>query len=426
VDPGATTVEAVPATVEPLLAPRDGVPPVVESQAALAAAAARLAAGTGPIAVDAERASGYRYGQRAYLLQLRRRGTGTVLIDPTGPDDLAPMATALGDAEWVLHAASQDLPCLHELGLAPPSLFDTELAGRLLGYPRVGLAALVAQEFGIGLAKEHSAVDWSTRPLPEPWLVYAALDVEVLLELRDSMAAALRAAGKWEWAEQEFEAERLAPPPPARVDPWRRTSGVHRLRRARQLAVVRALWTARDEVARARDTAPGRILPDAAIVAAGQHPDAGPAELAALPEFTRRGARRHLRTWQQALAAAQELAEDQLPAVAARPTGPPPPRAWPDRDPAAAARLVAARAAVAAVADEVGMPAENVLPPGALKAICWHPPEDLDPAAVRRALAELGARPWQLELTAAAMAAALATDPATPARPSNGASVTDE
>ncbi|MCW2681075.1 MAG: ribonuclease, partial [Frankiales bacterium] len=252
--------------VELLLAPREGVPPVVETGAALAEVVARFAAGTGPVAVDAERASGYRYSQRAYLVQLRRKGAGTALIDPIGCPDLSELSSVLQDDEWVLHAASQDIPCLAEIGMVPPRVFDTELAGRLAGFERVGLGAMVENVLGLRLEKGHSAADWSTRPLPDSWLVYAALDVEVLVELRDALEEELRAQGKLELAAEEFEAVRLAAPPGPRTDPWRRTSGIHRMRNRRQLAAARALWEVRDAMARRRDTAPGRILPDAAIV----------------------------------------------------------------------------------------------------------------------------------------------------------------
>src|SRR5690348_11785709 len=246
--------------------PADGVPPVVESERALMEAARAIAAGEGPVALDAERASGYRYGQRAYLVQLRREGSGTWLIDPIACPDLSPLGDAIGGAEWILHAATQDLPCLAELGLRPRQLFDTELAGRLLGLPRVGLSAAVEHYLGLSLAKEHSAVDWSTRPLPEPWLRYAALDVEVLVELRDAVAADLEEQGKTEWAREEFDALLDFEGPPVRVDPWRRTSGMHRVRKRRGLALVRELWQTRDRIAERRDTSPGRVLPDAVIV----------------------------------------------------------------------------------------------------------------------------------------------------------------
>ena len=362
----------------PLLEPRDGVPEVVAAPAALREAAERLAAGTGPVAVDAERASGYRYGQRAYLVQLRRAGAGTVLVDPIAVPELGPLAAALRGTEWVLHAAGQDLPCLREVDLVPDALFDTELAGRLLGFPRVALATLVRQELGLALAKEHSAVDWSRRPLPESWLSYAALDVEVLVALRDRLDEALRAAGKRAWAQEEFEAVRTAPPTPPRQDPWRRLSGMHRLRGRRELAVARQLWYARDRVARTRDTAPGRVLPDAAIITAASH--RGSDGLAELPGFTGRGARRHLRTWSQAVAEANALPEEKLPPVTAHTDGPPPPRAWQERAPQAAARLAAVRAAVAAIAEQLSLPAENLLPPDVVKRLAWSPPDRFNPA----------------------------------------------
>ncbi len=266
--------EADAPTAVPLTEPRDGVPAPLTRPDELAEAVEVLRRGSGPVAVDAERASGYRYGQRAYLVQIRREDVGTLLIDPRALPDLSTLGTAIADDEWVLHAASQDLPCLRELGMSPGTVFDTELAGRLLGHPKVGLGPIVEEVLGLRLEKGHSAADWSTRPLPEPWLRYAALDVEVLVELRDALAAELDEQGKRDWAAQEFAAVVAAPPPPPRVDPWRRTSGLHRVRKRRQLAVVRSLWERRDEVAQRRDIAPGRVLPDSAIVVSGADPAA--------------------------------------------------------------------------------------------------------------------------------------------------------
>lgn len=408
--------------VTPLLAPRDGVPPVVEGPHSLRQAAAVLAAGTGPVAIDAERASGYRYGQRAYLVQLRREGSGTHLVDPIAIPDLAPLAEALEGTEWILHAASQDLPCLRELDLRPAALFDTELAGRLLGFPRVGLSSLLEDVLGYSLAKEHSAADWSTRPLPEPWLRYAALDVELLVELRDALEAELRAAGKLRWALEEFEAIRTAPPPPPRVDPWRRTSGMHKVRKPRQLAVVRALWERRDAIARRRDTSPGRVLPDSAIVAAAL--GATTAEgLAALPAYAGRGAKRHLRDWQAALVEAVALPDSALPPSTLAPDGPPPPRAWSDRDPDAAARLTVTRAALTELAEQLKVPLENLVSPDLVRRIDWSPPAH-DEESVSAALRAGGARPWQIELVAATITAGLsatAADVAAAAAAAEGA-----
>jgi ribonuclease D len=395
----------------PLLVLRDGLPEIVTSTDALEETAAAIAAGSGPVAIDAERASGYRYSARAYLVQLRREGAGTALVDPIAFEELTPLAEALAGTEWILHAASQDLPCLAEIGLRPAALFDTELAGRLLGYPRVGLATLVEEVLGRRLRKEHSAVDWSTRPLPAPWLEYAALDVEPLVELRHALHEQLLEAGKWEWAAQEFEHLLGLPPAEPRPEPWRRTSGLHRVRGRRALAAVRALWHARDEIAANRDVTPGRIIPDSAIVEAATALPRDRAALLALRGFHGRGAQRYAGVWVEALREAMALTDAELPLAAARYDGPPPPRAWAEKDPAAAARLTQARAALQERAAELNLPVENMLTPDYLRRVLWQPPDTGDRTAVAEALGSLGARPWQVELTADIIAAAVTDHP---------------
>ncbi|WP_369195306.1 ribonuclease D [Streptomyces djakartensis] len=392
-DGGSSATEAP----TPLLEPREGIPPVVADEAALARVVAAFAAGSGPVAVDAERASGYRYGQRAYLVQLRREGAGTALIDPVACPDLSGLGEALSGVEWVLHAATQDLPCLREIGMVPTRLFDTELAGRLAGFPRVGLGAMVESVLGFVLEKGHSAVDWSTRPLPEPWLRYAALDVELLVDLRDALEKELDRQGKLEWARQEFDAIASAPPPEPRKDPWRRTSGMHKVRRRRQLAVVRELWQTRDRIAQRRDVSPGKVLGDGAIVEAALALPADVHALAALTGFGHRMGKRQLEQWQAAVDRAKALSEAQLPQPGQPVAGPPPPRAWADKDPAAAARLSAARAGVSALAERLTMPQENVITPDTVRRVCWEPPKEVTAESVAQALAAHGARPWQVE-----------------------------
>ena len=389
----------------PLVEPRDGLPTVIADNPALATTVAAFAAAQGPVAVDAERASGYRYTHRAYLVQLRRAGAGTALIDPQACPD---QSAAIADAEWVLHAASQDLPCLADLGMRPTRLFDTELAGRLLGYPRVGLAPLVETVLGYALEKGHAAADWSTRPLPEPWLRYAALDVELLIELRDVLHEQLKTAGKLEWADQEFSALAVFSLPQARTEPWRRTSGLHRVRDRRRLAAVRELWLERDRLANRRDLAPGRVLPDAAIVAAALSMPASPTELATLPVFRGRAQRREAERWARAIDRARRTPDRDLPVLTVRYDGPPPARAWPSRDPAAAARLAAARAAVGTVAETHGLPVENLLTPETLRRAAWSPPDPPTPEAVADVFRERGARDWQVRLTAGPVSEAFA------------------
>jgi ribonuclease D len=396
-------------TTVPLLEPRDGLPPVVETDAALAAATSRLTHGHGPVAVDAERASGYRYGQRAYLVQLRRAGAGTVLIDPIACPDLSGVDAALQDAEAILHAASQDLPCLAEVGFRPRQLFDTELAGRLLGYPRVALGTLVEEVLGFHLEKGHSAADWSIRPLREELLRYAALDVEVLIELRDALAAELADQGKTEWARQEFAAVLTTKPTAARADPWRRTSGIHRVQSRRGLAVVRELWIVRDQIAQATDLSPRRVLPDTAIIEAARSLPANNHQLSRISGFVGRQARRYQKEWLAAITKARTSPDSDLPDATGGPvpSGPPPAHRWAERDPAAAARLAAVRATVTAIAEANRLPTENLLAPDAVRRLSWDPPQPCDPGSVAEVLAGYGARPWQIELTAGPVASAL-------------------
>lgn len=420
--PGPAPQESVADTPEPdpvalLVTPADGVPPVVDTEERLRSAIDALAAGSGPVAVDAERAHGFRYSQRAYLLQFRRAGSGTHLIDPIAfglPADLSALGSALADAEWVIHAASQDLPCLFEVGLVPRSLFDTELAGRLLGYPRVALGTMIEELFAVRLLKEHSASDWSTRPLPQEWLTYAALDVELLVELRDRLAAELIAADKWEWAQQEFAAlvAGAGTPTEARVDPWRRTSGIHKVRSRRGLAFVSGLWYARDAIAQGLDRAPSKILPDVAITDLAAHRAPDRSVLRQIPGFLRRQAKKFETDWLSAMETARLLRESDLPPLHISTDAPPQPRLWGAKDPAAAARLVAVREALSALSSEHHIPAENLLTPDYVRRLVWRPPVPATEESVDAALATLGARPWQRQLTVSVLTPLLESPPA--------------
>ena len=383
----------------PLIAPREGTPAPVAAPAELDEVVARFAAGTGPVALDAERASGYRYSQRAYLVQLRREGSGTALIDPLPLPDLSALDAVIGEAEWVLHAASQDLACLAELGLRPRRLFDTELAARLAGFERVGLAALTEQLLGYTLEKHHSAADWSSRPLPESWLTYAALDVEMLVDLRDCLDEELTRQGKSAWAAEEFAAlvRSGARPPRVRAEPWRRTSGIHRVRGARAQARVRSLWYARDQIAARRDAAPGRVLPDSAIVAAAELDPKDEKTLLTLPGFGGRSVRRLARTWLAALDDARQLPEDALP-VTPTVEGPPPPHRWAERDPVAAARLARCREVVVRIAGGHNLPPENLIAPDSIRRLAWVPPEEITDETVAETLRGFNAREWQIAL----------------------------
>ncbi|MGP9649037.1 ribonuclease D [Glutamicibacter sp. AOP38-B1-38] len=392
-------------TLTPLTAPRDGIPEVINTAAALNRAVRALRAGTGDLAVDTERSSGFRYGRRAFLIQIRREGASTWLIDPESLDSLDPLLELMNELPWILHAATQDLPCLHDAGLSPTGLFDTELAGRLAGFPRVALGTMVGELLGLQLAKEHSAVDWSTRPLPESWLNYAALDVEVLFELREKISELLEEQGKMEFAAQEFEYVRQLPDPVAPPEAWRKLSGIHKIKNRRNLAVARELWQSRETLAQSRDVAPGRLLPDSAIMAAVDHrPNSVPA-LLQISGFHGRSAKRDAPRWLDAMQRGRNSTD--LPDLRSGGSELPNARLWGEKNPQAAIRLTAAREVLSEVSEEWNIPGENLLTPKFLRALCWNPPAIYSAGSIDAALEELGARPWQRDLLSAKLAQAL-------------------
>ena len=410
---------AAPGSTEPeptaLLHPTEGIPDISVTVREIEAAAQLLDRGRGPFGVDAERASGFRYSNRAYLIQIRRAGAGTVLIDPVshGADPLTalrPVAEVLAGDEWILHSADQDLPCLAEVGMRPSALYDTELAGRLAGFDRVNLATMVERLLGLGLAKGHGAADWSKRPLPAEWLNYAALDVELLIELRGAIADILAQQGKTEWAAQEFDYLRTVGSREvaavARPDRWRRTSGIHRVRDRRGLAEVRELWLARDRIAQRRDIAPRRVLPDSAIIDAAIADPKTVEDLIALPVFGGRNQRRSAEMWLAALDAARQNQDP--PNDAEPPNGPPPPARWSRRKPEAAARLEGARAALAELSQRVGVPTENLVAPDLVRRLCWDWKGAPDPVEAVEEFLRVGqARAWQRGLVVPVLARTL-------------------
>ena len=401
----------------PLLQPSAGTPDIIDTEEAFGQALEQLAQGTGPFAVDAERASGFRYSARAYLIQIKRTDGGLHLIDPIpfGPGHklFLDLNNLLNTDEVILHASTQDLPCLRELGLNPVKLFDTELAGRIAGLPRVGLGPLLESIMGVLLAKEHSAADWSARPLPKEWLTYAALDVELLVELRNHMYKILEDAKKLPWALEEFASILKAPPAPPRVDPWRRTSGMHKIKRRDQLAVIKSLWIARDEIASQQDIAAGKLLNDSAIVelAIAVPTTKKEFEKCLRPLGLRARWMENLQLWLDSIASAVALPEDQWPSMRTNADTLPPIKLWRDKFPEKFAPLSHARAAIELIAEENQIPVENLITPEHVRRVCWKPPvgatSNLSVSLVESALSELGARQWQIDLVAPSLAAAL-------------------
>lgn len=366
---------------------------------------------SGPFSLDAERASGFRYSNRAYLVQVQRGDSPIYLIDPASvspdasADSFSELAELLLADTWILHAATQDLGCLAELGLKPSSIFDTELGGRLAGIPRVGLGAMTESLLGFRLAKEHSAVDWSQRPMHSDWLVYAALDVDVLPDLMAAVSAELEAQGKQEIAKQEFEHLLSFAPKPPKPDRWRGVSGIHDVKDPQKLAVARALWTAREQLAASKDVSPGRLIPDSAISAVVHDVPRSRSELAGRKDFVGRASRTYLDTWWRAIEAG--LSERNLPPVRLPQIGIPNHRNWANKFPEADARLNALKPVMTALATDLRMNPENLLTPDFMRQLAWEPPAELSTSAISEMLRSFGARQWQVEVVASAFSEVL-------------------
>jgi ribonuclease D len=407
----------------PLLSPRHGTPEVVATESEYEKAIIALAKGEGPIAIDAERASGYRYSQRAYLIQIYRKGGGLHLIDPIPLKDSKlwqRFNTKFADIQWVIHASTQDLPCLIEVGLKPKRLFDTELGARIAGCPKVGLGALAESLLELQLVKEHSAVDWSIRPLRAEWITYAALDVDILLDIKDKVEQLLVDQKKLKWAEQDFAAiiknyqnyDLIDLP---KSDRWRRTSGMHKVRDRLSMTIIRDLWLSRDELARQLDLAPGRVLGDEAIVElAIKRPD-NLEEVAKVIGWRTRMESPPFSRWLKVLNTALKTPIDQQVELRVASQSMPPIKIWKEKNPLGYARLTHARAALIDLSAQLQIPSENLITPEYVKRICWQePPINVSDyqSFVAGELTRLGARSWQVEQVVSVIAPALsATEP---------------
>lgn len=365
----------------------------VDSEETLAALLEALE-GQDRIGLDAERASGFRYSQKAYLIQIAVKETGIWLIDPLelDGDDLADLAKAMNKTTWLLHAATQDLPCLAELGIFPSAVIDTELAARISGAERVGLGSIALELLDIELAKEHSAADWSIRPLSQEMLDYAALDVDVMEELWIALESKLAESGKLPFALEEFEHLKKFTPKPQPSEPWRSLPGLSKIKDLSKLKIAASLHAARDAIAVERDVAPGRLIPDRSIMAAVNQQPKSRSDLAQNKEFQGRASRSLLDTWWAAIEASSRL-EIELVGQE-RGNGIPNHRSWEKRFPEAHKRLEITRPLLAALAAELSLPIENLLTPDLLRRVCFEPGED-----IATQLASMGARSWQIGLT---------------------------
>lgn len=360
-----------------------------------------LKKGSGPFGIDTERAQGIRYSGRAYLIQIKRAGSGLFLIDPPPLSEQMPdLADILGQDEWILHAADQDLPSLRGEGLNPPSLWDTEIAALMLGDDRVSLQAVIDTNLDIQLAKEHSNSDWSARPLAPELLSYAALDVELLIELREVQKDRLDKAGRMEWMLQECQHLLDAPPKEPNPEPWRKIAASLRIRDPRTLAVLRELWIERDEIAQTRDVGPEKVLPGKALGALAASLPGTFDEVRKSSSLRSRSRQDLAKRWWTAVERGWDT--DDLPSRhAPSKDGLPDVRNWKSRRPEAAARWDIVRPAILAHAEELGIRQDALLKPAIQRQLAWEGWTSI--TSMVEVLYEAGARPWQIEEVAMAL-----------------------
>ena len=221
-------------------------------------------AGCRAIGFDTEADSLHHYTEKVCLLQLTAFGGASWLVDPLAVRDLAPLAPVFADATVlkVVHGGDNDVRSMRrDFGFVFRTMFDTAIAARLLGDTEVGLQALVRDQLGIELSKGSQRDDWSKRPLTPRQEAYALGDVEHLMALATGLTRRLAAAGRTEWAREEFAALASLPAAEKRTGPddFRRIKSSARLPR-RQQAVLRELYQWREARAAAADRPPFKIV----------------------------------------------------------------------------------------------------------------------------------------------------------------------
>lgn len=344
------------------------------------------------VGVDAERASGFKYGQDAYLVQLIVEQKA-YLLDPTGLStaSLNELAIQLNSKEWILHSATQDLPCLNALGFYPRSLFDTEVAAKLLGFEKFGLASIVQEIEGIELKKEHSAADWSMRPLTNEMLEYAAQDVYFLLSLRNELWSRLEQAKRTEFAVEEFAHLLKFKPKDPGPNPWRRVSGIHALTKPSQLARLREMWLVRDAYAKENDIAPGRVVSDRSLSHAASKDYKSLAEMKSDKQFHGRLLPKLYNQLFEAYIAA--LNTEMPPLREATGETIPHHKNWQKLKPEVDARYKKLKELLAQAHEETGIPIESFMSPAVIREALW---KEIQPESLEEFFRASGAREWQL------------------------------
>jgi ribonuclease D len=356
------------------------------------------------VAVDTEADSFYHYFDKTCLVQIATRKE-IFLVDPLalgGPEELQPLAKlfAAPDIRKIFHAAEYDLYVLkRDCGFRFDALFDTMLSAQLLGYPAVGLAALVERHFDIRLPKDEQRSDWSVRPLTDTQLTYAAADVAHLIALGDRLERELRKLKRLGWAEEEFEALARREWPERSFD----RLGYLRIKGARNLdpiglSVLRELYLVRDRRAREIDRPPFKVLGNRTLLEIAERRPTTESALASIKGVTELILRRFGREVLGAVERGEKKGHGPIPKGAAN--GGAPPRRRMDRG--TERRLLQLKRWRAERARETGLDPGVLCPNAVLETIAWHNPQ------TAREIRELGGvKGWFAESFAEEVTAAL-------------------
>ena len=269
------------------------------------------------VAIDTESNSLHAYRERVCLIQFST-GTADYILDPIRLPDLNSLAPffANPDQEKVFHAAENDLLCLRrDYDFEFANIFDTMSAARTLGWPQVGLAAILDTHFGVKMNKKYQRADWKRRPLTPEQLDYARLDTHYLVALRDTQLQELTASGCWPEAHEEFvrlarrrsESNDAGPDPPA----FWRIKGARDLA-PEKAAVLGALFAYREHEAERLDRAPFKVMGEATLMELTRRAPRRTEDLQNLPGMTPEQMRRYaqgiLRAIEQGLQAPAQRA----------------------------------------------------------------------------------------------------------------------
>lgn len=350
------------------------------------------------IAVDTEADSLHSYFDKVCLIQITAADEDFV-VDPLAKIDITRFGQVLSNPSIrkIFHGGDYDLRILNrDFNFTITNLVDTMICAQLLGYEAFGLAALLDRHFGVKLNKAHQRADWAMRPLPPDMLDYAAMDTRYLERLHDVLRAELEARGRWEWAIEEFS--RLENVRFRETDedtePFRRLKGIGAFDR-RSLAVVRGLYDWRDQLARAADRPPFKIIGNDAIIEIAKTKPKSTAELSKIKEVSQYHFRRYGEELMRLVRHALELPEDALPQrVESRPFF---------RDKVLEARVDRLKRVRDQVAKELAIDISIVAPRHVLVAVATLQPRDV------RDLDQVPAmREWQKGLLGEKFVAALA------------------